>query len=112
MKKLFYLAVLACLPLLFTGCEKRIIDTSVTIYGTVVADATNASIVGAHVSLSPSSIDCDTDNDGSFQFSNVEYSEKGYTLRVKKNGYYEGVQNLYQLTPGEHVSVSFRLIKE
>lgn len=110
MKKLMYLAVI-CLPLLFISCEKRIIDTSVTIYGTVVDAETNASIAGAHVSLTPSSKDCFTDDDGIYRFSDVAFNSKGYTLRVKKTGYREGTQNIH-LDPGEWESVSFRLEKE
>ena len=111
MKKFFYMAAI-CLPILFTGCEKRVINTTVTIYGTVVDYDTNEAINGAYVSLSPSSKDCDTDEDGTFQFSDVEYTSKGYTIRVKKEGYKDGSQNLYGLNPGESEKITLRLKKK
>ena len=40
-----------CLPLLFAGCEKRIVETGVTIYGTVYDAATHNPIQGAMLTV-------------------------------------------------------------
>ena len=110
MKRLFLLAAL-CLPLLFCGCEKRIINTDVTIYGTVYDKETFAPIQGAMVKLQPSGRDCLTGSDGSFQFDNLDISVVKYTIYVSANGYKSDSKYIV-LDAGESSNVSFALEKK
>lgn len=84
MKKIFYLAVF-CLPLLFAGCEKRIIDVTGTLSGTVVEMATGDVIARALVTLAPSGKDTYTGEDGFFEFQDLEAQQ--YTMTVQATGY-------------------------
>lgn len=100
MKKLFIIAVV-CLPLLFMGCEKRIIDTRITISGTVTDRETNEYLENVKVTLSPSTQnDILTDYNGTFQFPNVEYDDH-YVIIVQKKGYKDGHKNIYPQSGGE-----------
>ncbi len=84
MKKILYLAVF-CLPLFFIGCEKRIVDITGTLSGTVVEMTTGDVIAGALVTLAPSGKNTYTGVDGFFEFQDLEAQQ--YTLTVQATGY-------------------------
>lgn len=84
MKKMLYLAVF-CLPLFFIGCEKRIVDITGTLSGTVVEMATGDVIAGALVTLAPSGKNTYTGVDGFFEFQDLEAQQ--YTMTVQATGY-------------------------
>lgn len=84
MKKMLYLAVF-CLPLFFIGCEKRIVDITGTLSGTVVEMTTGDVIAGALITLSPSGKNTFTGNDGFFEFQDLEAQQ--YTVTVQAEGY-------------------------
>ena len=111
MKKILFLAAI-CLPLLFTGCEKRIIHTDVTIYGTVCDAKTYAPIQGADVTLQPSGRTCMTASDGTYQFNNLDISVTKYTVGAYKKGYYKYNAKSVTLNPGESSNVSILLEPE
>lgn len=110
MKKLFILAAI-CLPILFTGCEKRVVNTDVTIYGTVFDKETFDPIQGAMVKLQPSGRDRVTGSDGTFQFDDLDISVKQYTLFVSAEGYKSDSKTV-KLDAGESSNVSFALEKK
>lgn len=84
MKKMLYLAVF-CLPLFFIGCEKRIVDITGTLSGTVVEMTTGDVIAGALITLSPSGKNTYTGADGFFEFQDLDAQQ--YTVTVQANGY-------------------------
>ncbi len=84
MKKMLYLAVF-CLPLFFIGCEKRIVDITGTLSGTVVEMTTGDVIAGALVTLAPSGKNTYTGVDGFFEFQDLEAQQ--YTMTVQATGY-------------------------
>lgn len=84
MKKILYLA-LFCLPLLFIGCEKRIVDITGTLSGTVVEMTTGDVIAGALITLSPSGKNTYTGADGFFEFQDLDAQQ--YTVTVQAEGY-------------------------
>lgn len=84
MKKMLYLAVF-CLPLFFIGCEKRIVDITGTLSGTVVEMTTGDVIAGALITLSPSGKNTYTGVDGFFEFQDLDAQQ--YTLTVQATGY-------------------------
>ena len=113
MKKLFYLAVLACLPLLFTGCEKRVINTDVTLYGTVYDSDTRAPIQGVMITLQPSNRNAYTGSDGTYQFDDLDISVKKYTVTATVEGYVTDRKFLtVKDAPGETLELSFALKRE
>ena len=84
MKKMLYLAVF-CLPLFFIGCEKRIVDITGTLSGTVVEMTTGDVIAGALITLSPSGKNTYTGADGFFEFQDLDAQQ--YTVTVQADGY-------------------------
>lgn len=110
MKKIFYMAVLMCLPMLFTGCEKRVINTGVTIYGTVYDATTNNPIQGAMLTLQPSGRSCYTGSDGAFNFEE-DLDPLQYTVTAQAIGYRTDRKTV-KLAPGESSEVTFALRKE
>lgn len=108
MKKIFYIAFL-CLPLLFNGCAKRIVNTNVSIYGTVVDAQTYAPIQGAILTLTPSSKTRYTGSDGTYQFEDL--NKQQYTIRVQMPGYLTDSKTV-NLSSGEREEVTFALKKE
>lgn len=84
MKKMLYLAVF-CLPLFFIGCEKRIVDITGTLSGTVVEMTTGDVIAGALITLSPSGKNTYTGADGFFEFQDLDAQQ--YTVTVQAEGY-------------------------
>lgn len=83
MKRFLYLTVL--IPLLFIGCETRIIDITGTLSGTVVEMTTGDVIAGALVTLSPTGKSTYTGVDGFFEFQDLEAQQ--YTVTVQASGY-------------------------
>lgn len=83
MKRFLYLTVL--IPLLFIGCETRIIDITGTLSGTVVEMTTGDVIAGALVTLAPSGKNTYTGVDGFFEFQELDAQQ--YTLTVQATGY-------------------------
>lgn len=109
MKRLLLL-VITCLPLLFSGCAKRIVDVTITIYGYVIDNETQAPLDGALVTITPNSLQgIYTGNDGYFEFANIEQQQ--YFLSASKKGY---ITNRRQTTPnpGERVQIIFSMEKE
>lgn len=84
MKKMLYLAVF-CLPLFFIGCEKRIVDITGTLSGTVVEMTTGDVIAKALITLSPSGKNTYTGEDGFFEFQDLDAQQ--YTVTVQADGY-------------------------
>ena len=84
MKKILLLAAI-CMPILFTGCAKKIVDTTVTIYGTVVDKETQMPLQGAFVTVTPGSKNKQTGDDGYFEFPDLE--RKQYSVQAIKEGY-------------------------
>ena len=81
---MLYLAVF-CLPLFFIGCEKRIVDITGTLSGTVVEMTTGDVIAGALITLSPSGKNTYTGADGFFEFQDLDAQQ--YTVTVQADGY-------------------------
>lgn len=105
------MAVLICLPLVFMGCEKRIINTAVTFYGTVY-DAYNYSpIQGAILTLQPSGRSCYSGSDGAFNFVEDLDPLQQYTITAQATGYCTDRKTV-KLIPGESSEVSFALRPE
>ena len=109
MKKILILAVI-CLPILLTGCEKRIVNTGVTIYGTVYDATTFNPIQGAILTLQPSGRSCYTGSDGAFNFEE-DLDPLQYTITAQANGYRTDRKTV-KLYPGESSEVTFALKKE
>lgn len=109
MKKFILLATI-CLPILFSSCAKTIVDTGVTIYGTVYDAQTFEPIQGAMLTLQPSGRSCYTGSDGAFNFEeNLDPLQ--YTVTAQANGYRTDRKTV-KLTPGESSEVTFALKKE
>lgn len=68
------------------GVMSRVQDTVVTITGTVVDAGDQSAIGGATVSLSPSGKSTYTDDNGYFQFLDLEAPQQ-YTIQVQKSDY-------------------------
>lgn len=103
-----------CLPMLFTGCEKRIIDnTIVTLYGTVYDADTHAPIQGVMITLQPSNRNTYTGSDGTYQFDDLDISVKKYTVTATAKEYCTDRKFLIvKDTPGETLELSFALKRE
>ena len=109
MKKIILLATI-CLPLLFGGCAKRIVDITATIYGYVRDVDTQKPLEGARITLAPSGeVTKTTGGSGYYEFTDIE--AKGYTIQVHKEGYHIDVQSVNP-TPGKTIQVDFALHKE
>lgn len=109
MKKLMILAII-CIPILFTGCEKRIIDTSVTIYGGVYDATTKNPIKGAFISILGAQGSSYTGSNGSYSFE-VDLDPGKYTIQAHATGYRADWREI-KVTAGAREQVSFELIKE
>jgi hypothetical protein len=109
MKKLCLLALIL-ITFLSLGCkEKKIIDTEITIYGTVTEEATGATISGATVTLKPEAINVYTGNDGSYRFTVTV--AKDYNIWVSKDGYQTDNKQTNVLVAGESYRYDFSLKK-
>lgn len=109
MKKLILLVTI-CLPILFCSCQKTIVDTGVTIYGTVYDATTFEPIQGAMLTMQPGGRSCYTGSDGTFNFEeNLDPIQ--YTVTAQAQGYRTDRKSV-KLTPGESSEVTFALKKE
>lgn len=109
MKKFILLATI-CLPILFSSCAKTVVDTGVTIYGTVYDASNHNPIQGAMLTLQPSGRSCYTGSDGAFNFEeNLEPQQ--YRVTAQAIGYHTDWKTV-KLTPGESSDVTFALEKE
>lgn len=105
MKKILFLAAI-CLPLLFTGCEKRKINTDCTISGYIYDAYTSAPLQGVDVTLQPGYYGSRaTGSDGLYQFDNVE-ADIQYTIGAHKRGYQYNKKSI-KAQPGrnEHIDI-------
>lgn len=109
MKKIIVMAVIA-LPLLICSCAKTIVDTGVTLYGTVYDAETYNPIQGAMLTLQPSGRSCYTGSDGAFNFEE-DLDPVQYTITAQANGYRSDRKTI-KLTPGESSEVTFALKKD
>lgn len=109
MKKILIMAAI-CLPIIFTGCEKRIINAGVTIYGTVYDASTFNPIQGAMLTLQPSGRSCYTGSDGAFNFEE-DLDPLQYTVTAQAEGYRTDRKTI-KLTPSESSEVTFALKQE
>ena len=110
MKKILIMAVI-CLPILFGSCEKRVINTDVTIYGNVYDATTFNPIQGAVVKIQPNTQDRVTGGDGTYQFDNLDASSTTqYTIYVSASGY-QADSKTTKISAGESYNVSFALKK-
>ena len=108
MKKILMLAVI-CLPILFGSCAKKVVNTSISIYGTVVDAATHDPIQDVLLTLMPSSRNCYTGSDGSYQFEDLNALQ--YTITAQMGGY-KTDRKTVTLTAGDKEEVTFALHKE
>ena len=109
MKKIL-LFITLCLPLLFGSCAKRVVDMTVTIYGTVLDKETQEPIRGVLVTLSPGSTPSVTTGiDGKFEFTNL--NPQNYDIQAQKEGYRADYRKVNNPTPGEMVPIQFLLEK-
>ena len=108
MKKILFIMAL-CLPFLLSSCAKKVVDTSVSIYGTVVDATNNSPIQGALLTLMPSAKNCYTGSDGSYQFNDLNVQQ--YTITVQMGGYRTDRKSV-NLIAGEETEVTFALHKE
>ncbi len=108
MKKILLITTI-CLSFLLSGCAKKVVDTSISIYGTVVDAETNAPIQGVLLTLMPSSKNCYTGSDGTYQFEDL-YAQQ-YTITAQMIGYRTDRKTV-NLTSGERSEVTFALKKE
>lgn len=92
MKKVILLIVIL-LPLVFGGCVSHVISNNVSVYGFVYDAETNELLQNVHLTLLPPSVSCHTGDDGYYHFNNVEWSENGYVITAKKNGYVANTRN-------------------
>lgn len=108
MKKILRLTAL-CMFLIFTGCAKKIVDTTVSIYGTVVDKDTQMPLKGVFVRLSPGSREKHTGDDGYFEFVDLEL--KQYSVQASKEGYKTNYR-MVNYNAGEQVELIIPLEKE
>lgn len=109
MKKLILLAAI-CMPIIFNSCTPIVVDTGVTIYGTVYDAQTFEPIQGAMLTLQPSGRSCYTGSGGAFNFEeNLDPLQ--YTVTAQASGYRTDRKTV-KLTSGESSEVTFALKKE
>ena len=109
MKKIIILATL-CLHISFISCVQTVVDTGVTIYGTVYDATTKEPIKGALLTLSPSGRSCYSQRDGAFNFEeNIEPGQ--YQVTAIANGYHSDWRRV-KLTAGESANVTIALERE
>lgn len=108
MKKIFIIAVI-CLPFFLGGCAKKVVDTNISIFGTVVDAADNAPIQGVLLTLMPSSKNRYTGSDGTYEFEDLDAQQ--YTITAQMGGY-KTDRKTVNLTAGEREEVTFALKKE
>lgn len=109
MKRFILLATL-CLPIFFNSCVQTVVDTGVTIYGTVYDSDSHSPIQGAMLTLQPGGRSCYTGSNGAFNFEeNLDPLQ--YTITAQAIGYRTDRKTI-KLTQGESSEVTFALRKE
>lgn len=108
MKRIICLAIIS-LPLLFIGCEKKITDTTISIYGTVLDMDTGAPLQGVLLTLMPTAKNCYTGSLGTYQFEDLQPQQ--YTITAQLSGYRTDRKSV-KLISGESSEVTFALKKE
>lgn len=108
MKRILLFATL-CLSLLFGGCVKRIVDVTVTIYGTVVDAETRDPLGGVDVSIQPGLTSKSTGDNGFFEFADIE--QRQYHIQAKKEGYQTN-DRWVNPNPGETLEIVIPLHKK
>ncbi len=108
MKQVYFTLAIG-LSLFLTGCAKKVVDTSISIYGTVVEIGTQQPLNNVLMTLIPSSRNSYTGNDGYYEFLDLEAQQ--YTLTAQKEGY-KTDRKTVTLHAGERQQVTFTLTKE
>lgn len=107
MKRILLLLII-CLPFMCTSCVKRIVDTTITVYGTVIDLETQMPIEGVSVTITPGAKNKVTGSDGYFEF--VDLENRQYTLTAQKNGYSTDRKSITTVA-GDNAEVTFLLKK-
>lgn len=107
MKK--FLIILCCLPLFLGGCAKKVVNTSISIYGTVVEYGTQEPLESVLMTLTPSAKNSYTGSDGYYVFEDLNAQQ--YTITAQKAGYRTDRKTI-NLYAGEQSIVTFALHKE
>ncbi len=108
MKKILLLATLCSMSLLFAGCAKKIVDTTITIFGTIVDKETQMPLSGVFVTVTPGSKNKQTGDDGYFEF--VDLEQRQYSIQAMKEGYAPNSRQV-NYTAGEKVELIIPLEK-
>lgn len=108
MKKFLLLAVI-CLPIFFGSCAKRVVNTNISIYGSVVDADTKEPLSGVLLTLMPSSRNRYTGSDGTYQFEDLNAQQ--YTITAQMGGY-KTDRKTVNLRAGDREEVTFALHKE
>lgn len=108
MKKIFIL-IAAVLPLIFSGCAKRVIDTTISIYGIVIDKESQLPLDGVTITIFPGvKITKVTSSDGSYEFIDLPYKPE-YIIQFNKDGY--GPERKYLTNPiaGESYDITISM---
>ncbi len=97
------------MPLIFSGCAKHIVDTTISIYGTVFDSETLLPLEGATITVSPGGKNKVTDTDGYFEFVALQNTSQ-YIVLVQKDGYKSARRYLTPVV-GDNVEFTFLLEK-
>ncbi len=108
MKRIFRLLVPAILLTAMFSCKPAAIDTFGSIYGVVSDMDTEEPVVNVIVVLSPGGTSLMTDQDGRFEYRDLEPQQ--YTITVQKNGYSTNRKSVTVLS-GEKTEVSISIRK-
>lgn len=109
MKKLIFIMAVICLAPILNSCAKKVADTGISIYGIVFDSVTNAPLKGVLLTLMPSSKNCYTGSDGTYQFEDL-YAQQ-YTITASMAGYRTDRKTV-NLLPGDREEVTFILKTE
>ncbi len=107
MKKLLLL-IICSLPFIFASCAKKIVDTTISIFGTVVDKETQMPLSGVFVTVTPGSKDKQTGDDGYFEF--VDLEQRQYSVQATKVGYKTNTR-LVNYNAGEKIELIIPLEK-
>ena len=96
------------LVILSSSCKKEEHDSFSTLFGVVSDFETGEPVSGASVILSPGSKTKTTEQDGKFEFNNLEPTQ--YTVTVQKSGYQTNRKTVTAVV-GERIEVNVTLNK-
>lgn len=108
MKKVLIIMV-TIMPLIFSSCVKPIVDTTITIYGTVIDYETQMPLEGVSVTVTPGAKNKITGSDGYFEFIDLE--NRQYTITTQKEGYSTDRKSIITVA-GDNIEVTFVLKKK